>query len=54
MPAPPAVETVELTKHYPKVQALRGVSLSIEPGEIFALLGPNGAGKTTWIRWSAA
>jgi ABC-2 type transport system ATP-binding protein len=44
-----AVETVDLRKQYPGVQALAGVSLSIEPGEIFALLGPNGAGKTTWI-----
>ncbi len=45
----PAVETVALAKRYPKVEALAGVNLSIEPGEIFALLGPNGAGKTTWI-----
>ena len=39
-----------LTKNYASgFQALKGVNLEIEEGEIFALLGPNGAGKTTMI-----
>ena len=39
-----------LTKSYASgFQALKGVDLQIEEGEIFALLGPNGAGKTTMI-----
>ena len=39
-----------LTKSYGRVQALRGIDLEVQRGEIFGYLGPNGAGKTTTIR----
>lgn len=45
-----AILTKDLTKFYGSFQALHGVDLSVERGEIFGFLGPNGAGKTTTIR----
>ena len=47
--ATPAVKLQQVTKNYGSVQALKNVSLTIEPGEVVAILGPNGAGKTTAI-----
>ena len=46
----PAVLIEKLQKRYGTVEAVKDVSFTVEPGEIFGLLGPNGAGKTTTIR----
>lgn len=48
-PGAPAIAVRDLEKRYRAVEALRGVSFDVRPGEMFGLLGPNGAGKTTLI-----
>jgi len=45
----PIIDAQNLTAAYGSVTALKGVSLTVEKGEIFGLLGPNGAGKTTLL-----
>ena len=44
-----SIEVIDLKKSYGKIDAVNGISFSIEQGEIFGMLGPNGAGKTTTI-----
>jgi len=46
---PPIVQVNDLRKRYGDIEAVRGISFSVEPGEVFGLLGPNGAGKTTTV-----
>ncbi len=43
------ISVENLTKRYGSVEALGGVSFSVEDGEVLAILGPNGAGKTTTV-----
>jgi ABC-2 type transport system ATP-binding protein len=44
------LEARDLTKRFASLTAVDGLSLSIEPAEVFGLLGPNGAGKTTSVK----
>ncbi len=46
---PPLLQIENLVKHYKDVQAVRGVSFTVEQGSCFGLLGPNGAGKSTTV-----
>ncbi len=50
VPAVDAIVVEDLRKRYKAVQALDGVSFSVQEGEVFGLLGPNGAGKSTTVR----
>lgn len=44
------LEVKDLTAAYGGIQALRGVSLTVEEGQIVAVLGANGAGKSTLLK----
>lgn len=46
----PIILAEKLTKRYDQFLAVKGISFSIQPGEIFGFLGPNGAGKTSTMK----
>ena len=46
----PAVEAIDLVKHFGETKAVDGVSFAVPEGTVLGLLGPNGAGKTTTVR----
>jgi daunorubicin resistance ABC transporter ATP-binding subunit len=46
----PAVEAIDLVKHFDQTKAVDGVSFAVPQGSVLGLLGPNGAGKTTTVR----
>jgi branched-chain amino acid transport system ATP-binding protein len=46
----PLLEVSDIHTHYGSIEALKGVSLSVEPGEVVTLIGSNGAGKSTTLR----
>lgn len=45
----PAIHATDVSKRYGDLTAVNGVSLEVQPGEIFGIIGPNGAGKTTFM-----
>ncbi|HSK47016.1 MAG TPA: ABC transporter ATP-binding protein [Coriobacteriia bacterium] len=49
----PVLSVNALRKNYGDLEAVRGISFDVAPGEVFALIGPNGAGKTTTLRMVA-
>jgi len=47
------IEVKNLTRNFKDFTAVRDVTFSVKPGEVFGFLGPNGAGKTTTIKMLA-
>lgn len=47
------LQSFEVTKKFLGKTAVDSISISLEPGHIYAMLGPNGSGKTTWMKMAA-
>ena len=47
------LKRVDVTKKFVGKTAVDGITMSLEPGHIYAMLGPNGSGKTTWMKMAA-
>ena len=48
--AAPVIDIADLRKRYGRVEALAGLTMTVQAGEVFGFLGPNGAGKTTTVK----
>jgi len=48
--AVPMVEARRVSKHFGSNHVLRGVSLTVQPGEVMCIIGPSGSGKSTFLR----
>ncbi len=46
----PIIEAIDVHKHYGSFHALKGVNMSVQPGEVVVIIGPSGSGKSTFIR----
>jgi polar amino acid transport system ATP-binding protein len=46
----PAILSRDLRKSFGSVEVLRGISLDVQPGEVFGIIGPSGSGKSTFLR----
>jgi polar amino acid transport system ATP-binding protein len=47
---PPMVEALRVRKHFGRLEALRGVDLTVDRGSVMCIIGPSGSGKSTFLR----